>query len=164
MGYPSFFPETALALLHALVYGMACMLAGASLIGLSVYSALLCSEISFPNLVRRPRELKSRNWLTVRLWPRRVSISSAVEKRILAAPNRRRGGRGAGGCSCNGQVPMSAVCGAGIQTSHTYPKHIAKRQSDHSGQRSCRLHVQSPNCLVLVITNDKHCVKFRDLQ
>ena len=47
MEYPSFFPETALALLHALVYGMACILAGASLIGLSVYIALLCSEIFF---------------------------------------------------------------------------------------------------------------------
>src|SRR5438874_3057781 len=61
MGYPSFFPETALALLHALVYGMACMLAGASLIGLSVYSALLCSEIFFsqPRSDRKSTRLNS---------------------------------------------------------------------------------------------------------
>ena len=30
--YPSFFPETALALLQALLYSMACVLAGAALI------------------------------------------------------------------------------------------------------------------------------------
>jgi hypothetical protein len=45
MEYPSFGPETALALLHALVYNMACILAGAALIGLSVYIVLVCSEM-----------------------------------------------------------------------------------------------------------------------
>ena len=88
MGYPSFFPETALALLHALVYGMACMLAGASLIGLSVYSALLCSEIFFS----QPRSKAPR--AKVPQLAHRASVAeesldiSAVEKRILAAPNR----------------------------------------------------------------------------
>ena len=47
MEYPSFFPETALALLLAIVYCMAYILAGASLIVLSVYIALLCSEMFF---------------------------------------------------------------------------------------------------------------------
>jgi hypothetical protein len=88
MGYPSFFPETALALLHALVYGMACMLAGASLIGLSVYSALLCSEIFFS----QPRSKAPR--AKVPQLAHRAPVAeesldlSDVEKRILAAPNR----------------------------------------------------------------------------
>ena len=107
MGYPSFFPETALALLHALVYGMACMLAGASLIGLSVYSALLCSEIFFsqprskaprakvPQLAHRPPVAEESLDL------------SAVEKRILAAPNR-LGEEGWVTAPANGgQVPMT---------------------------------------------------------
>jgi hypothetical protein len=45
--YPSFFPETALALLQALLWSMACVLAGAALIALSVYIVLVCSEIFF---------------------------------------------------------------------------------------------------------------------
>jgi hypothetical protein len=36
MEYRSFGPETALALLHALLYSMACILAGAALIALPV--------------------------------------------------------------------------------------------------------------------------------
>jgi hypothetical protein len=47
MEYPSFGPETALALLHALLYSMACVLAGAALIALCVYIVLVCSEIFF---------------------------------------------------------------------------------------------------------------------
>ena len=86
--YPSFFPETALALLLALVYGMACILAGASLIGLSVYIALLCSEIFFS----QPRSKSVR--AKVPQLAHRAPVAeesldlSAVEKRILAAPNR----------------------------------------------------------------------------
>jgi hypothetical protein len=45
MEYPSFGPETALALLHALLYSMACILAGAASIALSIYIVLLCSEM-----------------------------------------------------------------------------------------------------------------------
>jgi hypothetical protein len=45
--YPSFFPETALALLQALLWSMACVLAGAALIALSVYIVLVCSEMFF---------------------------------------------------------------------------------------------------------------------
>ncbi|SRR6266436_594922 len=45
MEYPSFGPETALALLLALLYGMACILAGAAVIALSVYIVLVCSEM-----------------------------------------------------------------------------------------------------------------------
>jgi hypothetical protein len=43
--YPSFFPEMALALLQALLYSMACVLAGAAFIALSVYIVLVCSEM-----------------------------------------------------------------------------------------------------------------------
>ena len=88
MEYPSFFPETALALLHALVYGMAFIFVGASLIGLSVYIALLCSEIFFS----QPRSKSVR--AKVPQLAHRAPVAeesldlSAVEKRILAAPNR----------------------------------------------------------------------------
>ena len=47
MEYPSFGPETALALLQALLYSMACILAGAALTALSVYIVLVCSEMFF---------------------------------------------------------------------------------------------------------------------
>jgi hypothetical protein len=43
--YPSFFPETALALLQALFWSMACVLLGAALIALCVYIVLVSSEI-----------------------------------------------------------------------------------------------------------------------
>jgi hypothetical protein len=88
MEYPSFFPETALVLLHALVYGMACILAGASLIGLSVYTALLCSEIFFS----QPRSKSAR--AKVPQLAHRAPVAeesldlSAVETRTLAVPNR----------------------------------------------------------------------------
>jgi len=87
MEYPSFFPD-ALALLHALVYGMACILAGASLIGLSVYTALLCSEIFFS----QPRSKSPR--AKVPQLAHRAPVAeesldlSAVETRTLAVPNR----------------------------------------------------------------------------
>src|SRR5436190_11093820 len=45
--HPGFFPETALALLQALLWSMACVLAGAALIALSVYIVLVCSEMFF---------------------------------------------------------------------------------------------------------------------
>jgi hypothetical protein len=43
--YPSFFPETPLALLQALLWSMACVLLGAALIALCVYIVLVSSEI-----------------------------------------------------------------------------------------------------------------------
>jgi hypothetical protein len=88
MEYPSFFPETALALLHALVYGMACILAGASLIGLSVYIALLCSEIFFSQPCSKAPRTKVPQ-LAHRAPVVEESLDlSAVETRTLAAPNR----------------------------------------------------------------------------
>jgi len=88
MEYPSFFPETALALLQALVYGMACILAGVSLIGLSVYATLQCSEIFFS----QPRSKSPRAkvpQLAHRAPVAEESIDlSAVETRTLAVPNR----------------------------------------------------------------------------
>ena len=87
MEYPSFFPETALALLHALVYGMACILAGASLIGLSVYTSLLCSEIFFS----QPRSKSPRAKVPQLVHRAPVAEESldlsAVETRTLAVPN-----------------------------------------------------------------------------
>ena len=87
MEYPSFFPETALALLHALVYGMACILAGASLIGLSVYIALLCSEMFFSQPPSKTPRAKVPQ-LAHRAPVAEESLDLSVEKRILAAPNR----------------------------------------------------------------------------
>jgi hypothetical protein len=121
MDYPSFFPETALAFLHALVYGMACMLAGASLIGLSVYIALLCSEIFFsqppPSKTTRAKVPQ----LAHRAPVAEESLDlSAVEKRILAAPNRlgeqlvRVAGPAHGG-----QVPMTVP--ATLESEPTWP-------------------------------------------
>ena len=88
MEYPSFFPETALAPLLALVYCMAYILAGASLIVLSVYIALLCSEMFFSQPPSKTRRAK------VPQLAHRASVAeesldlSAVGKRIAAAPNR----------------------------------------------------------------------------
>ncbi len=45
MGYPGSDPEAVLELVHRLHYCMAYIFAGAVLIGLSVYSVLLCSEM-----------------------------------------------------------------------------------------------------------------------
>jgi hypothetical protein len=56
MEYSSLFPETALALLQALVYCMACILAGAALIALTVYIVLVCSEM----LMSEPRSKAQR--------------------------------------------------------------------------------------------------------
>jgi hypothetical protein len=60
MEYPSFGPETVLALLHALVYSMACILAGAALIGLSVYIVLVCSEMFFSEPRSKTQRAKAR--------------------------------------------------------------------------------------------------------
>jgi hypothetical protein len=88
MEYSSFFPETALALLHALVYGMACILAGALLIGFSVYIALLCSEMFFSQPPSKTPRAKVPQ-LAHRAPVAEESLDlSAVEKRILAAPIR----------------------------------------------------------------------------
>ena len=88
MEYPSFFPETALALLHALVYGMACILAGASLIGLSVYIALVCSEIFFSQpRSKAPRAKVPQLAHRAPVAEESVDLSD-VETRTLAAPNR----------------------------------------------------------------------------
>jgi hypothetical protein len=86
--YPSFFPETALALLQALLYSMACVLAGASLFGLSVYIALLCSEMFFSQPPSKTPRAKVPQ-LAQRAPVAEESLDlSTVEKRILAAPNR----------------------------------------------------------------------------
>jgi len=83
--YPSFFPETALALLQALLYSMACVLA--ALIALSVYIALVCSE-----MFSQPRSKSQR--ARVPQLAHRAPVAeesldlSAAESPILAAPER----------------------------------------------------------------------------
>ena len=87
--YPSFFPETALAFFHALVYFMGCISAGASLIGLSVYIALLCSEMFFSQPPSKTPRAKVPQ-LAHRACVAEESLDlSAVGKRIAAAPHRR---------------------------------------------------------------------------
>jgi hypothetical protein len=107
MEYPSFFPETALALLHALVYGMACVLVGAAVIGLSVYVVLVSSEMFFSQPPSKTRRAKVPQ-LAQRAPVVEESLDlSAVEKRILAAPNR-LGEEGVRVTApANGQVPMT---------------------------------------------------------
>jgi hypothetical protein len=87
--YPSFFPETALALLQALLYSMACVLAGAALIALSVYIVLVCSE-----MFSQPRSKSQRARVPQPARRARVAaealVMSAVETPILAAPERLR--------------------------------------------------------------------------
>lgn len=86
MEYPSFGPETALALLQAMLYSMACILAGAALIALSVYIVLVCSEMFFSRLrskTQRAKALQSARRVPVA--KERLALS-AVETPILAAP------------------------------------------------------------------------------
>ena len=86
--YPSFFPETALALLQALLWSMACVLAGAALIALSVYIVLVCSEMFFS----QPRSKTQRAIVPQSV--RRAPVAeetldlSPAETPILAAPGR----------------------------------------------------------------------------
>ncbi len=83
--YPSFFPETALALLQALLYSMACILAGAAFIGLSIYIVLVCSEMFFSEPRSKTQRAKARQSA------RRVPVAEetrdipAAETGILAA-------------------------------------------------------------------------------
>ena len=87
MEYPSFGPETALALLNALLYSMACILAGAALIALSIYIVLVCSET-----FSQPRSKSQR--AKVPQLAHRATVAeesldlSAAESPILAAPER----------------------------------------------------------------------------
>jgi hypothetical protein len=84
--YPSFFPETALALLQALLYSMACVLAGAALIALSVYIALVCSEMFFSQ--SRSKTQRARAPQSVRRAPvaEETLDLSATETPLFAAP------------------------------------------------------------------------------
>jgi hypothetical protein len=84
--YPSFFPETALALLQALLYSMACVLAGAALIALSVYIVLVCSEIFFSQ--PRSKIQRARLPQPARCAPmaEETLVLSSAETPILAAP------------------------------------------------------------------------------
>jgi hypothetical protein len=87
MEYPVFFPETALALFRALLYSMACILAGAAVIALSVYAALVCLEIFSSQPSSKARRAKASQ--SARLVPvAETPVLSATEQPILAAPER----------------------------------------------------------------------------
>ena len=86
MEYPSFFPETVLALLHALVYSMACILAGAAFIGFSVCIVLVCSEMFFSEPRSKTQGAKvPKLACRVPVAEETLELSSA-ETPILAAP------------------------------------------------------------------------------
>jgi hypothetical protein len=84
--YPSFFPETALALLQALLWSMACVLAGAALIALSVYIVLVCSEMFFSE--PRSKTQRARLPQPARCAPmaEKTLVLTSAETPILAAP------------------------------------------------------------------------------
>src|SRR5215470_10567428 len=85
MGYPSFGPEAAQAF-RILLYCMACIFGGAALIGLSVYIALLCSEMFFSqprSKTQRAKALKSARRVPV---AKETLDPSAAETPILDAP------------------------------------------------------------------------------
>src|SRR5229473_1358270 len=83
--YPSFFPETALALLQALLWSMACVLAGAALIALSVYIVLVCSEMFFSQPRSKTQRAKAAQWACRVPVVEKTFDLSADETPILAA-------------------------------------------------------------------------------
>jgi len=90
MEYPSFGPEMLLALLHALLYSVACIFAGAALIGFSVYIFLVCSEMFFSpprSKTHRTKVLQSVHGAPV---AEESLDPSAAETAIVAAPERPR--------------------------------------------------------------------------
>jgi len=105
--YPSFFPETALALLQALLYSMACIMAGAALIALSVYIALVCSEMFFSQSRSKTQRAKAPQSARRVLVAKEGLELPAVETRILVAPNREEVVRVTTPVH-GGQIPMTA--------------------------------------------------------
>jgi hypothetical protein len=86
MEYPSFFPETALALLHALLWSMACVLAGAALIALSIYIVLVCSEMFFSQPRSKTQRAKAPQPARRAPVAKETLELSSAETPILAAP------------------------------------------------------------------------------
>lgn len=85
MEYPSFFPEPALAFLHALLYSMACILTAAAFIGLSVYIVLVCSEMFFSPRSKTQRAKAPQSAHRVPVAKETLDLSAARTP-ILAAP------------------------------------------------------------------------------
>lgn len=85
MEYPSFFPEPALAFLHALLYSMACILTAAAFIGLSVYIVLVCSEMFSQPLSKTQRAKAPQSAHRVPVAKETLDLSAARTP-ILAAP------------------------------------------------------------------------------
>ena len=85
MEYLGLVPESVFYLFRALLYSMACVLAGAAIIALFVYGVLVCSEIFFSEPRSRIRAKYSQS---TRLVPFAAEIPalSAAESPILATP------------------------------------------------------------------------------
>jgi hypothetical protein len=105
--YPSFFPETALALLQALLYSMACIMAGAALIALSVYIALVCSEMFFSQSRSKTQRAKAPQSARRVLVAKEGVELPAVETRIFGCTNRKEVVR-VTTLVHGGQIPMTA--------------------------------------------------------
>jgi NADH:ubiquinone oxidoreductase subunit 5 (subunit L)/multisubunit Na+/H+ antiporter MnhA subunit len=88
MGYPSFDPETALVLVHAMLYSMAWILAGAALIAFSIYVVLVCSEMFFSQPRSKTQRAKARHSARPVPVAKENLDLSAVETPVLAATER----------------------------------------------------------------------------
>ena len=99
MGYPSFGPESAVAF-RILLYCTAYIFGGAALIGLSLYVALLSTEMFFSQPLSKAKRAK----VPQLAHPAPVAEESldlfAAGTPSLAASDRLKGGSGAGDCSC----------------------------------------------------------------
>ena len=107
MDYPSFGPETALALLRALLYSMACVCAGAVLIALSVYAVLVCSEM-FAQPRSQTRRAKVPGLASRAPVAEEGLDGVAAETPILAVPSRLGEDAVRTAPPYNAQIPMKA--------------------------------------------------------
>jgi hypothetical protein len=85
MEYPSFFPEPALAFLHALLYSMACILTAAAFIGLTVYIVLVCSEMFFSQPRSKTQRAEAPEW-ACRVPVVEGTLDPSADETILAGP------------------------------------------------------------------------------
>jgi hypothetical protein len=88
MGNPSLDPETALQLYRAVLFCMAYILGGATVIALSVYIVLVCSEMFFSQPRSKTRRAKDPQSARRVLVPEETLQLSGSEMPILAAPGR----------------------------------------------------------------------------
>lgn len=85
MGNPGLVPEAALQVFHALLYCMACVLAGAALIGLSVYIVLVGSEMFAQHRTKAQRAKVRQMVQHIPVAEETLELSAAASP-ILVAP------------------------------------------------------------------------------